>query len=365
MVFRNFAGRRLVVGAAVGSLAVSGFVALAPAGAAPSPAPIPVSARYTATMVVPDGIIPTPLRFGGISGIDNVGGGNYVAVSDDKGDYGPARFYRFGLPITPQGTFASAIPAFNGGGTVLSSGNLPLLPGQMDLEGIRRIGGDLIVSSEGARPFIRQITPLGLYVREIGLPRAFTPGPRHGLDSNRGLEGLSVTPGGSVVAMTEWALKQDGGGPTTAAGTRSRLLITGAKGTSQYVYRTDPLSPRASKGTDNGVSEVLAVNATEFLVLERGYDPATRRNSVKIYIATTRGATNVNGVDTLSGRETPMAKRLVFDFAPLMLLRPDNVEGMTFGPMLEGKRRSLVLISDDNFNNPAQHTKIHLLALRF
>ena len=37
--------------------------------------------------------------------------------------------------------------------------------------------------------------------------------------------------------------------------------------------------------------------------------------------------------------------------------------GMAYGPRLADGRRSLILVSDDNFATPRQRTKFHLLAL--
>ncbi len=101
-----------------------------------------------------------------------------------------------------------------------------------------------MISSEGARPWIRVVTPIGIYVRDLRIPSAYIPGPGKGMGVNDGFEGVAVTPNRTVAAMTEEALRQDGGAPTTSAGTSSRLAVFGSRGTSEYVYRTDP-SPRA------------------------------------------------------------------------------------------------------------------------
>ncbi|GAA2061678.1 esterase-like activity of phytase family protein [Williamsia deligens] len=350
------------VGSLVTALVASVSVGAGVVHAAP-PAPAGLPARYISTLTVPDNFVPAPFRWGGISGLDAVGGGNYVGVSDDPGRFGPARYFQFRLPIAGNGMFTGPTPILTGGGTVLGPRNIPLLPGQMDMEGIRRLGGNYVVSSEGARPWIRVVTPLGLYVRDLRIPSAYIPGPNRGMGVNDGFEGLAVIPGGTVAAMTERSLAQDGGDPTLAAGTRSRLAVFGPKGTSEYVYRTDPLAKGASSRASKGVSEILAVNGTDFYVLERGYDPATNRNDIKVFLATTRGATQVGGRFKLSGSETVMPKRLVYDFGMLPLLRPDNVEGMAWGPRLADGRRSLVLVSDDNFATPGQKTKFHVLAL--
>ena len=57
----------------------------------------------------------------------------------------------------------------------------------------------------------------------------------------------------------------------------------------------------------------------------------------------------------------PATKELVLDLDDLGIPL-DNVEGMTFGPRLPDGRRSVVLVSDDNFA-PAQFTQFLLLAI--
>jgi hypothetical protein len=62
------------------------------------------------------------------------------------------------------------------------------------------------------------------------------------------------------------------------------------------------------------------------------------------------------GSDTLAlprlqeGNYRPAPKRPVADFAHLGLPRLDNTEGMCWGPRLANGRRSLVVVSDDNFS---------------
>ena len=43
-------------------------------------------------------------------------------------------------------------------------------------------------------------------------------------------------------------------------------------------------------------------------------------------------------------------RQLMADFAQLGLSRLDNTEGMCWGPQLPNGHRSLVVVSDDNFN---------------
>ena len=51
-----------------------------------------------------------------------------------------------------------------------------------------------------------------------------------------------------------------------------------------------------------------------------------------------------------------MRKRLLADFAHLCLSRLNNTEGIAWGPTLHNGYRTLVFVSDDNFN-PLQVTQ--------
>ena len=61
------------------------------------------------------------------------------------------------------------------------------------------------------------------------------------------------------------------------------------------------------------------------------------------------GADNVNGLDSLAGLSgRALGKALLLDLrTPGLPL--DNLEGMALGPTLPDGRRSLILVSDNNF----------------
>ena len=87
-------------------------------------------------------------------------------------------------------------------------------------------------------------------------------------------------------------------------------------------------------------------------------------NTIKLYRVALPGADDVNGFDslaTLLGGLQPVEKTLLLDLDALGLPL-DNVEGMAFGPDLPDGRRSLVLVSDNNFA-PAQFTQFLLFAV--
>ena len=78
----------------------------------------------------------------------------------------------------------------------------------------------------------------------------------------------------------------------------------------------------------------------------------------------TRQATDTLSIAALKlGNHTPAARTVVADFASLpSLTRLDNTEGMCWGPVLPNGNRSLLFVSDDNFN-PRQITQF--LAFEF
>jgi hypothetical protein len=115
------------------------------------------------------------------------------------------------------------------------------------------------------------------------------------------------------------------------------------------------------KNGDNGIGEILALDDTHALVLERsGVEGADGiwKLYIRIYAIDTAGATEIAAVPSLaSANYIPVAKRLVIDLAKTADIGPvDNIEGMSWGPTLADGKRSLVLVSDNNFN-PAQVTQ--------
>src|SRR5205085_5758937 len=121
----------------------------------------------------------------------------------------------------------------------------------------------------------------------------------------------------------------------------------------QVAYLPDavPHGPTvAGAPAENGVSEILMIDATRMLVLERAFMFGVGM-SLRLYEIDTASASDTLAQERLHpGEYRPAAKRLVADFAQLGLSRLDNTEGMCWGPRLPNGHRSLVVVSDDNFN---------------
>ncbi|RQO41376.1 hypothetical protein DBV14_28510 [Variovorax sp. KBW07] len=314
---------------------------------------------------------------GGLSGIDyDPARGEYLLISDDRSDHAPVRFYTArwpqpdAAPPAPTGVVLLQRP---GGGPWPNRrqaiDELPV-PDPEALR-LRPATGTLLWTSEGdvARgfgPALYESARDGRFLREFALPTMFAPdaAQRRGPRDNLSFEGLALTPDGRFAWLgMENALVQDGPVPTTSApGGPCRFtqvdLETG-KAARQIAYVPDaiPLRPLVP-GTyaDNGVSEILMLDAHRMLVLERAYAAGTG-NSLRLYEIDTRAASDVLAIDALApGNHRPAPKTLVADFGALGLSRLDNTEGMCWGPPLPNGKRMLVVVSDDNFN-PLQVTQ--------
>lgn len=322
---------------------------------------------------------------GGLSGIDyDRDRGEYLLLSDDRSELGPARFYSARWPSPGSGAAPEAV-----GLTLLRQASGAPWPSRgaadpatpvLDPEAIcwRPGTGTVLWASEGdiARgfgPALYESGRDGRLLRSIALPPIFGADPARlrGARDNLGIEGLALTPDGrrAWLAM-ENALRQDGPVPTVgAAGGPCRFtLVELASGAArrQIAYLPDPIPRRPllpGSYADNGVSEVLMIDGERMLVLERAYATGVG-NSLRLYEIDTRTGSDTLALERLTPENhRPAPKQLVADFAALGLSRLDNTEGLCWGPDLPDGRRLLVAVSDDNFN-PLQVTQFAAFAFR-
>ncbi|CAG8999786.1 MAG: hypothetical protein CENE_01765 [Candidatus Celerinatantimonas neptuna] len=317
----------------------------------------------------------TPI--GGLSGIDyDPMSREYVSISDDRAERGPARAYLGTLPLTRHHVgpfkFTAVIRLKQPDGSLYPNEKqyLRFHKGAVpDLESIRFNPNNhtLRYTSEGDRnlglnPFIRDALLNGRYLDSLKVPVSFKLDPSHpswGFNDNLALEGSSFTRNGRYYfASMEAPLKQDGPVPSLKHGAFSRVLKYDNTGhlVGEYVYPVDPLpaKPGPGKHADNGVSEMLAIDQHHLLFLERsGIQDAKGHyhDYIRIYQVSLKGATNVAGRERLiPGTYQPVQKQLLLNLNTLHLPKLDNVEGITFGPRLANGQQTLVLISDNNFN---------------
>ncbi|SAI41534.1 Uncharacterized protein conserved in bacteria [Bordetella ansorpii] len=308
---------------------------------------------------------------GGLSGIDyDPRSGTWVMISDDRSDFGPARWYSAWLRYDAQGfngiDLTGMTPLLRPDGTPYPS---RLLGGRVpDSESIRvdPLDGTLWYASEGDRllgldPMVRHVARDGSLLAELPtLPMFQTHlfGSK-GARNNLSFEGLTFAPDGqSLWVGMEGPIFQDGEPPTPEHGARVRFTQYDRAGKvlRQVAYPVDPIPahPGQGKYADNGVSEILMLDATGLLVLERsGVQAADGKfsNYIRLYEADVSQATDVTGMESLADAKIqPTAKRLVLDLNALGLPRLDNIEGIAWGPKLANGHDTLVFLSDDNFN---------------
>ncbi|MFI5954482.1 esterase-like activity of phytase family protein [Cryptosporangium sp. NPDC051539] len=311
---------------------------------------------------------------GGFSGISyDRKNDRYFIVSDDRSERSPARFYTAAVTIAGQSVQARLTgtkPLLRGDGSVFPSLRTGVPP---DPEGIAvdPRSGNLYWVDEGERsdvlenPSVRVATPSGRYVRELPIPAALKISSGKGPRRNQALEGVTFTPDGrQLFTGMEDPLRQDGPNPTTAHGALTRITrYQDDEPVAQYAYPLEPLflEPReAGRADTNGLSDLVALGNGRFLAIERAAVVDRYRIKVRIFLAEAAKATNVLSRASLTGA-TPMRKTLLIDLDDVPG-RVDNVEGATLGPELPDGRKTLVLVTDDNFNW-LQQTQILVFAL--
>ncbi len=323
--------------------------------------------RYIGQQTLPTGSTYSGTEIGGLSGIDyDPATGTYWAISDERSATGPARFYNTSLDFDQNGFYGVS---FNSVQTMKRSpgeggGTFPL--NTVDPEAIRydASSNTFYWASEGDRlppgnlqnPFVREMDINGDYVRELATPAKYNPtAGAQGIRRNLAFESLTLsTDGQTVYTATENALFQDGTDATLSTDSPSRILSfnksTGAAG-AEYVYRVSPViePPLPSNGfATNGLVELLALDAENFLAVERSFSTG-RGNRILIYNVNISGATDVSSLNALTGSETPVSKSLLFDL-DVLGIPLDNIEGITLGPKLANGNRSVILVSDNNFS---------------
>lgn len=325
---------------------------------------------------LPTGSVYGGAAVGGLSGISySPERDEYLLISDDRGNDGPARVYTARLAIAAQGISA---PQFTSVFHPRHASGQPFAPWWWPQEGMDRpdaeavrwlpSGDTYVWSSEG--DFSRGVGPLvrvnrldGDFVRELPLPASLAPqkgerGPR----SNGTIEGLALSPDGRTLWLAmELPLKQDGPAATPQdAGAPVRLTaldLTSAAPLRQIAYQSDrvPLLRRLPGPQINGVSEILMEDEHHLLVLERSYS-AGAGFGARLYRIDTRSGSDTLALDALTpGNHRTAPKQLIADLASLGFT-PDNIEGMSWGPRLADGGCTLVFVADNNFN-PAETTQ--------
>ena len=259
-----------------------------------------------------------------LSGITYVDGDSYYAVSDDGSGIWPMQI---GLDRA-TGVITNCVMGRN------------VRVGK-DNEGIawNPQNRTVFVTDEAAQT-IHEIDPAsGKSVAEVRLPEH-----QRKRRNNRGLESLTLSPGGEFLwTANEEALAGDGDRSSEQKGTVVRLTRFRRQGDTtwthdgEWAYLTDAIGGGNTRRMRSGVSDLCVLEDGTLLVLERelsrkGVDPSYR---ARLYAVR---PTREGSIDV----ERPIAKKLLFGADT----GTANYEGVCLGPVLDNGDRTLVMVSD-------------------
>jgi len=287
------------------------------------------------------------------------------------------RVQRFTLDVDGSGHISNFKIAqtlkFSRGGSAMT-GQAPspsnLRGNAFDPEGfvINPKNGNFLVSDEYG-PSLYEFDRNGVLVREFKTPTNLVPRSAGGVPNfaddtnntqgkrtNRGFEGLAVSPDGQYAyAMLQSAMLDEGGGN----GVFNRIVkfdMATGEAVGQYAYKMD------GAGQGRGISSLVALGNDKFLVLERnnrgiGVGATLGTADKAVYAIDLAGASDVSGV-TLGATTLPAgvvavtkgAKVIDLDADTLAALggkSPEKWEGLALGPTLDNGK-TLILAGTDN-----------------
>jgi hypothetical protein len=323
-------------------------------------------------------------RFGGISGL-SFRDGQLWAVSDDRGRFGPPRIYqlKFSDLNSPQSSILQI--------QIESELTLPAAEESvvMDMEAIAALSdGSFLISSEGdlnkeprSLPFVRLWHPQRGWGRSLSFPKRFsaetTGFQTKGLVNNSAFEALAINSDESQLLLfserplfqnkkdeIEYLSYRRDESPkltpkTTGAVTKIKDKETPkSESTPQskkelkwsFRERRAYLLDRAPPGAGEvmrGVTEVILYNENTLLLLER-------------WVRLSNKMSLVTGAELFSLQLKDWKKKKLFSLEGELA---GNWEGMTRGPDLPDGRKTLVLVTDNNFEKGVP-TRFLFLAFR-
>ncbi len=308
----------------------------------------------------------------------------FYALSDDPSENGEARFYSLRLDLTSSDPAHIRLKkvAVEGVTSLKKADGETFSWGSINPEGIALSPrNSVFVASEGVThadipPFVGEFDlKTGKLLGNLPIPKRYIPDAsdekqQQGVRENLGFESLSIdpetfSPGGldpfRLFAATEAPLMQDLD-PEQASKLRFLHYVIVDK-TPQLVSENLYKLEQVPLTVLNGLTELVTVGGGQILSLERSF--GLSGYSARIYQVALGAATDTSRIQSFKGPVTtvePVKKKLLLDLSELGIPLY-NLEGMTLGPQLPDGSKSLVLVSDDNFDE-AQKTQFILLSLK-
>lgn len=308
----------------------------------------------------------------------------FYAISDDPSENGEARFYslRLDLKLPDAANIRLKKVAVEAVTSLKKADGQTFSWGAINPEGIALSPrNSVFVASEGVThvgipPFVGEFDlKTGDWRGELPIPQRYLPDAsdekqQQGVLDNLGFESLTIdpetfSPGGldpfRLFVATEAPLMQDLD-PKNANKIRILHYILVNK-TPQLISENLYTLDQVPLSLLNGLTELVTVGGGQFLSLERSF--GLSGYGARIYQVAVGAATDTSRIKSLKGGSSliePVRKKLLLDLSELGIPLY-NIEGMTLGPRLPDGSQSLVLVSDDSFDE-AQKTQFILLSLK-
>ncbi|MBT2187768.1 esterase-like activity of phytase family protein [Sphingobium nicotianae] len=256
---------------------------------------------------------------------------------------------------------------------------------RFDPESIRvSADGKTVFVSDEYGPFVRQFDrETGKLVKTFALPDNLAianlapkvddeiGGNTSGRTTNKGMEGLAITPNGkTLVGIMQAATLQDAANPATNKMVRIVTIDIASGETKEYAYMLT---------NGSGVSDIVAINDHEFLVDERdgkGLGDGSNAKWKQVFKIDLAGATPLTNETGAAAAALAVAK----DASPFINLVdalvaygipksqiPSKIEGLSFGQDVEvnGVMMHTLYITDDNDFLPATSGPNHFYVFGF
>lgn len=347
------------------------------------------SLRFLGEYDIPYALSYNNTTVGGLSGIDyDKKLDCYYLVSDDRSSINPARFYTANISVGQKGIdtayFTDVRFMLQPNGHVYPNNkqdpfNTP------DPEAMRynTKEAQLVWSSEGERivrqkdtvlsdPAVRIIGMEGNYIDSFTIPsnlhmQAIEKGPRQ----NSVFEGISFADEYKTLFVSvEEPLYEDG--PRADIVDNDAYIriikfdVASRKPIAQYAYKLSKIAYPPDPLTAykiNGIPDILYLSDNKMLVIERSFSTGRLACTVKVFLTDLSGATDISNIPSLAAAKNfkPAGKKLLLNMDELGIYI-DNIEGMTFGPVLPNGHKTMLFVADNNFN-PLEKSQLLLFEI--
>jgi hypothetical protein len=284
---------------------------------------------------------------------------------------------------------------FTGLNPALLNGDRSILGLSFDPEGIVvGRGGHLFVADEYG-PSLYEFSPRGRFLRAFEIPDNLKPtqsdGTRNylngspiitsGRQDNRGFEGLAMNPAGTrLYGVLQDPLVHEGSSNDGRRSRNTRLVefdIASGRSTAQYIYQLESrttlnnITPdtaddfaATNQGRNIGLSAIVAIDDTDFLVLERdnrglGIELTPTPLHKRLCRISLGGATDVQHIslansDDLPSGVLPVSKTPFIDVLGQLTTAgqtvPEKLESLAIGPRLADGSYAILLGTDNDYS---------------